>query len=72
MTYIAHVKNGMVVVDGGALLPEGAAVELRIITDNDDELDPDVLRFAGSLSPDVNIYEAHLERLRRDNVEGSH
>jgi hypothetical protein len=31
MTYRGHVRNGAVVLDDPAVLPEGAAVEVRVI-----------------------------------------
>ncbi len=35
MTYRGHIKNGVVVVDGGADLPEGAEVQVVLLAAGD-------------------------------------
>lgn len=58
MTYRGHVKNGVVVLDAAVALPEGAAVEVRVVEGRTEEppLSAILLKYAGKaegLPPDL-------------------
>lgn len=51
MTYRGHVKNGVVVLDGPARLPEGASVRVEPVVEEEgfESLRKGLLQFAGTV-----------------------
>jgi hypothetical protein len=64
MTYRGHIKNGMVVLDSLASLPEGAEVEVRCIEEDENiptlyERLKDMIGIADGLPSDSSINHDH-------------
>ncbi|MCG3197309.1 MAG: hypothetical protein GHCLOJNM_01794 [bacterium] len=64
MTYRGHVENGVVVLDEGAELPEGAVVEVDVLKEDDPvkSLRELLLEFAGcmeGLPSDLSVNHDH-------------
>ena len=58
MVYRGHVKNGAVVLDDAARLPEGVAVAVQVVDQTpSEEIHPDIARFSGVLPADLDAKE---------------
>ena len=70
MTYRGHVRNGAVVLDDPAVLPEGAAVEVSVIAPSATEAPPirslDELRSKLPGDPFGDSFEATLREWRQE------
>ena len=64
MTYRGRVKNGVVVIEDDADLPEGAEVLVELCDGaNGSELHPDIIKFSGILPSDLDGAADHHEGL---------
>lgn len=65
MTLHGHIERGKVVLDEDAAVPDGTAVVCVVVEETAHNIHPDVLRLTGIISPETNIYDAHLEWLEK-------
>ncbi len=64
MTYSGHIKNGVVVLDEAADLPEGAKVIVDVIEPGAPEaVHPEIERLTGILPPELDVEQVHRKRL---------
>jgi len=66
MAYKGHMKDGVVVLDETADLPEGARVDVRPVAPPEGTHHPDVERFAGVTPPaqEAGAREEYFAHLR--------
>ncbi len=66
MTYRAHIKNGVAVLDEDVKLPEGAEVRIEPVTSTAQQGSPQaVLRFAGIWADSKDEVNHQLQELTR-------
>ncbi len=64
MTYRGRVKNGVVLIEGGASPPEGSQVEVSLLTQNEGlptlaERYKDIIGILEGLPPDASVNHDH-------------
>lgn len=66
MPHTGHVENGVVILDDPAGLPEGVRVRIDIVQESEDGLlHPDIIRFTGILSPDIDARAEYVDAMKK-------